>query len=42
MINGFIKGIGFAFSGFSLVLKKGVRPFVVVPLLINILVFSLV
>lgn len=41
MIDGFIKGIGFAFSGFSLVLKKGIRPFVVVPLLINILVFSL-
>ena len=40
MINSFIKGMGFAFSGFSLVLKKGIRPFVVVPLLINILVFS--
>ncbi len=41
MINSFFKGIGFAFSGFSLVLQKGIRPFVVVPLLINIVVFSL-
>jgi len=41
MIDGFFKGIGFAFSGFSLVLTKGIRPFVVMPLLINIVVFSL-
>ena len=41
MINGFFQGIAFAFSGFSLILQKGVRPFVVLPLLINIGVFSL-
>ena len=41
MIDSFIKGIGIAFSGFSLVLKKGIRPFVVMPLLVNIVVFSL-
>ena len=41
MIDGFIKGIGYAFSGFSLILQKGIRPFVVVPLLINISVFTL-
>ncbi len=41
MIKGFLQGVGFAFSGFSLILQKGIRPFVVVPLLINIAVFSL-
>ena len=41
MIDSFIKGIGFALSGFSIVLQKGIRPFVVVPLLINTAVFSL-
>lgn len=41
MIKGFLKGIGFAFGGFSLILQKGIRPFVVLPLLINIVVFSL-
>ncbi len=41
MIKGFLEGIGLAFAGFSLILKKGIRPFVVVPLLINIGVFSL-
>ena len=41
MITGFLQGISFAFSGFSLILKKGIRPFVLVPLLINIAVFSL-
>ncbi len=41
MIKGFFEGIGYAFSGFSLIFKKGIRPFVVVPLLINIVVFSL-
>lgn len=41
MVKGFIQGIAFAFSGFSLIVKKGIRPFVVVPLLINIVIFSL-
>lgn len=41
MFKGFLQGIGFALSGFSLITKKGIRPFVVVPLLINIVVFSL-
>jgi len=41
MIKGFTQGISFAFSGFSLITKKGIRPFVLVPLLINIVVFSL-
>lgn len=41
MIKGFFEGIGYAFNGFSLILQKGIRPFVVIPLLINIVVFSL-
>jgi CysZ protein len=41
MIKGFLEGIGLAFGGFSMIVKKGIRPFVVVPLLINIAVFSL-
>ena len=40
MIKGLLQGIGYAFSGFSLITQKGIRPFVVVPLLINIGVFS--
>ena len=40
MIKGFLQGIAYAFSGFSLITKKGIRPFVVVPLLINVAVFS--
>ena len=41
MFKSFLQGISFAFNGFSLVAQKGIRPFVVVPLLINIVVFSL-
>ena len=41
MINAFLEGVGFAFGGFSMLFKKGIRPFVVLPLLINIVVFSL-
>jgi len=41
MIKGFLQGIKHALSGFSLITKKGIRPFVVLPLLINIVVFSL-
>lgn len=40
MIKNFLRGIGFAFNGFSLITQKGIRPFVVVPLLINTAVFS--
>lgn len=41
MFKGFLQGVGFAFNGFSLITQKGIRPFVVIPLLINIVVFSL-
>ena len=41
MISGFLQGMKYAFSGFSLITKKGIRPFVLIPLLINIAVFSL-
>jgi len=41
MFSGFFKGIGFALSGFSLIMQKGIRPFVIIPLLVNIGVFSL-
>lgn len=40
MISGFIKGISYVFTGLSLIMQKGIRPFVLVPLLINIVVFS--
>lgn len=40
MFTGFFKGIGYALSGFSLITQKGIRPFVVIPLLVNIAVFS--
>jgi len=40
MFADFFKGIGFAINGFSLITQKGIRPFVVVPLLVNIGVFS--
>lgn len=41
MFSGFFKGVGYALSGFSLIMQKGIRPFVVIPLLVNIGVFSL-
>ena len=41
MLAGFFRGIGYALSGFSLITQKGIRPFVLIPLLINIGVFSL-
>jgi len=41
MISNFLHGVGFALSGFSLIFQKGIRPFVVLPLLINMVVFSL-
>lgn len=40
MIKNFLAGIGYLFQGFSLISKKGIRPFVVIPLLVNIGVFS--
>lgn len=40
MFADYFKGIGFAISGFSLITKKGIRPFVLMPLLVNIGVFS--
>jgi CysZ protein len=41
MIKNFLAGMGYLFQGFSLIFKKGIRPFVVIPLLVNIVVFSL-
>ena len=41
MIKGFLQGMAYALNGFSLITKKGIRPFVVIPLLINIFIFSL-
>ncbi len=40
MVGGFFKGISYVLTGFSLITQKGIRPFVLVPLLINIVVFS--
>lgn len=40
MIQGFFQGLGFLFQGFPLVVQKGIRGFVLIPLLINIVIFS--
>lgn len=40
MITGLFKGFGYVFSGLSLITQRGIRPFVIVPLLINSLLFS--
>jgi len=40
MITGFLQGIGFLFQGFTLIFQKGIRGFVLIPLLINIVIFS--
>ncbi len=40
MLKNFLAGLNFTFTGFGLIFKKGVRPFVIVPFLINLLVFS--
>ena len=40
MIQQFLLGAQYAFSGFSLISKKGIRQFVIIPLLINTGVFS--
>jgi len=41
MFSGFFRGIAYVFQGFSLITQKGIRPFVLIPLLVNIGVFSL-
>lgn len=40
MFSGFFRGISYVFQGFSLITQKGIRPFVLIPLLVNIGVFS--
>ena len=40
MLSNFLSGFRLALSGFGLIFKKGIRPFVIVPFLINLLVFS--
>ncbi|MCK5918407.1 MAG: EI24 domain-containing protein, partial [Cocleimonas sp.] len=40
MFKNVLAGIGYLFQGLSLISKKGIRPFVVIPLLVNIGVFS--
>ena len=39
MIQGFFQGIAFLLQGFSLITKKNIRGFVVIPLIINIVIF---
>ena len=41
MIFELLKGLTYVFKGFTLLGSKGIRPFVVVPLLINIVLFSI-
>jgi CysZ protein len=41
MLKNFLAGARYLFQGLSLISKKGIRPFVVIPLLVNIAVFSL-
>lgn len=40
MITGLFKGFGYVFTGLSLITQKGIRPFVLVPLLINSVLFA--
>lgn len=40
MVSDAFRGIGYLFKGLSLITQKGIRPFVLVPLLINIVLFS--
>lgn len=37
---GLFQGMRYVFKGFSLITQKGIRPFVAIPLLINILIFA--
>ena len=39
-MTGLFKGMGYVFKGFALITQKGIRPFVAMPLLINILIFA--
>ena len=39
-MTGLFQGMHYVLKGFSLITQKGIRPFVVLPLLINILIFS--
>jgi CysZ protein len=41
MLKNLVGGIGYLFQGLSLITKKGIRPFVIIPLVINIAVFSI-
>lgn len=41
MLTGFFAGFSYIFKGFSLISEKGVRSYVVIPLLINIVIFCL-
>ncbi len=40
MITVLFKGFGYIFTGLSLITQKGIRPFVLVPLLINTVLFA--
>lgn len=40
MVGGFIQGFSSLFQGFPLIFQKGIRGFVLIPLLINIVIFS--
>ncbi len=40
MVLGLFRGLTYVFRGLSLITQKGIRPFVILPLLINITVFS--
>lgn len=40
MIHDFTKGFFFLFQGFTIMLQKGIRGFVVIPLIINVVIFS--
>lgn len=40
MLAGLFKGAGYVFTGLSLITQKGIRPFVLVPLLINTVLFA--
>lgn len=39
-ITEFFAGVGYLLQGFSLITQRGIRPFVILPLMINIVVFS--
>lgn len=41
-MSGFLKGFACAFAGFGLIRRHGIRLYVIIPLLVNTLLFSLV